>query len=53
MVVGIGIKVSISVSFLPIDLVREGAIRKMRDENIYEGDRVVFLGLHSELDVGG
>jgi hypothetical protein len=41
------------VSFLPIELVEEGSIRKMRDENIQEGDGVVFLGFHSELDVGG
>jgi hypothetical protein len=25
----------------------------MRDENIQERDGVVFLGFHSELDVGG
>jgi hypothetical protein len=41
------------VSFLPVDLVGERAIRKTRDENIQEGDGVVFLGFHSELDVGG
>jgi hypothetical protein len=53
MMVGIGIKVSINVIFLPVDLVGEGAIKKTRDENIQKGDRVVLLGFHSELDVGG
>jgi hypothetical protein len=32
--VRIGIKVSVSVSFLPIDLVGKGAIKKTRNENI-------------------
>ena len=48
---GPGMKVSISVSLLLIDLVRKGAIMKMRDKKIQKGDRVVFLGFHSELDV--
>jgi hypothetical protein len=53
MMVGTGMKVSISVSLLPIDLVGKGAIEKMRNKNIQKGDRVVFLGFHSELDVRG
>jgi hypothetical protein len=53
MIMGIDIKVPISVSFLPIELVGEGSIKKMRYGDIQEGGRVVILGLHSELNVGG
>jgi hypothetical protein len=51
--VGVGIEIFVSVSFLPVDLVGERAIRKTRDENIQKGNRVVSLGFHHELDVGG
>ena len=50
---GTDIKVSISVIFLLVELVGEGDIRKTRDEYIQKGDRVVLLGFHSELNVGG
>jgi hypothetical protein len=53
MMVGDGIKVSISVSFLPIDLVGDGAIRKVRDEDMLERDGVVLFSFHGELDMGG
>jgi hypothetical protein len=53
MMVGTGMKVSIGMSLLPVNLVGKGAIRKMRDKNIQKGDRVVLLDFHSELDVRG
>jgi hypothetical protein len=41
------------VSFLPLDLMGDGAISKVRDENIQERDWVVIFSFHGELDVGG
>jgi hypothetical protein len=38
MMVGVGIEVFINVSFLPLDLMGDGAISKVRDENIQERD---------------
>jgi hypothetical protein len=51
--VGTGIEISVNVSFIPVDLVGERAIKKTRDKDIQKGDRVVFLGFHRELDLGG
>jgi hypothetical protein len=53
MMVGVGIEVFISVSFLRVDLVGDGAIWKVRYENIYERDWVFLFVFHGELDVGG
>jgi hypothetical protein len=51
MMVGTGMEVSISMGLLPVNLVGKGAIRKMRDKNIQEGNGIVLLGFHSKLDV--
>lgn len=50
--VGTSIQVSINVSFLLVDLVGEGSIRKLRDGNIQEGNKVVLLGFHGKLYAG-
>jgi len=53
MVVGISIKVSISVGILFENLMGKGAIRKSRNKDIQKGKRFSFLGFHHELDLGG
>jgi hypothetical protein len=53
MMMGLGMKVSISVSLFLINLVGKGAIREARDENIQKGEGIVLFHFHSELDMGG
>jgi hypothetical protein len=53
MMVGMGMKVSISTSLFPINLVGEGSIRKLGDKNIQRGKHVILLDFHSKFDVRG
>jgi len=53
MLMGLGMKVSICMILLLINLVGERFIRKMRVNNIQKGERVIFLYFHSELDMWG
>jgi hypothetical protein len=47
-----GMKVSVDVSFFPINLVGDGAIKKVGDENIQKGKRIFILDFHSKFDMG-
>ena len=50
---GLGMKISISMSLFFINLMGERAIRKARDKNIKKGERVILLNFHSKLNIGG
>ena len=50
--VRMGMKVSIGVIIFPINLVGEGAIGKMGNENIQKGKIIFILDFHSKFDMG-
>jgi hypothetical protein len=52
-VMGLRMKVPVSMSFFSLKLVDKGTIREARDENIKKGEGFVLLHFHSELDMGG
>jgi hypothetical protein len=47
-----GMKVPVGVSLFPINLVGEDAIRKVGDENIQKGERVIIFYFHSKFYMG-
>jgi hypothetical protein len=51
MVIGLGMKVSVSASIFPINLVGKGSIREARDKNIQKGEGIVLFHFHGELDM--
>jgi hypothetical protein len=53
MVMGLGVKVSASMSLFVINLVGKGTIREVRDENMKKGEEFFLLHFHSELDTRG
>jgi hypothetical protein len=48
-----GVKVSISVSLFPINLMGKSTIGLMRDKNIKKRKRVISLNFHGKLDLRG
>jgi hypothetical protein len=53
MVMGLGVKVSVSMSIFAVNLVGKGTIREATDENIEKGEGFFLLHFHSKLDMGG
>jgi uncharacterized protein YbcI len=50
---GMGMQVFIGVGLFLVNLVGKRVIRKMRDNDIQKGERVIFFHFHSKLDMGG
>jgi hypothetical protein len=53
MMMGLCMKVFVSVSLFLINLVGEGDIREVRDENIQKGEGIFLFHFHSESYIGG
>ena len=53
MVMGLGMKVSVSMSLFSLNLVGKGTIREVRDENMKKGEEFFLFHFHSELDTRG